>query len=220
VFRLARQGDGGAAQHTQRWQYTPYACRTACAAFAQVCPVVRTESLMGERSAATLNVACRWTTHNMTVSHSSSSISSSQSRSNSSQSQHSLRPNPAEGEGLASRSCEAGLWQCHPHIAGYHTTTCQQLPTLQRESLHAAQPLSTGWVRTRHSGVDDIASAFRYSQLPRALKVEAPRRVGRSDAFRRGPNRAAPSNTITPFHTCKLAARTYEELAHRLCCRN
>ena len=35
------------------------------------------------------------------------------------------RPNPAEG--LASHSCEAGLSQCHPHIARYHTTTCQQL---------------------------------------------------------------------------------------------
>jgi hypothetical protein len=42
------------------------------------------------------------------------------------------RPNPAEG--LASHSCEAGLSQGHPHIARYHTTTCQQLPTPQRES--------------------------------------------------------------------------------------
>jgi hypothetical protein len=34
------------------------------------------------------------------------------------------------------------------------------------------------------------------------------------------PNRAAPSNTIIPFHTCKLAARTFEEPAHPLCCRS
>ena len=141
-----------------------------------MCPVVRTESLMGERSAATLNAACSFTTPTMTVSHSSSSINNSQSHRSSSQLPHSLRPNPAEGEGLASHSCEAGLWQCHPHIALYHTTTCQHLPTLQREALHAALPLSTGWVHTSHSGVDDV---FRYSQLPCALKVEAPRRVGR-----------------------------------------
>jgi hypothetical protein len=58
-----------------------------------------------------------------------------------------LRPTPAEG--LASYSCEAGLSQGNPHIARYHTTTCQQLPTPQREALHhAAQPLSTGWART------------------------------------------------------------------------
>jgi hypothetical protein len=67
--------------------------------------------------------------------------------------------NPAEREWLASPSCEAGLSQCHPHIARYHTTTCQQLPTPQRESLHhAAQPLSTGWVHTRHSWVDGKAA--------------------------------------------------------------
>ena len=83
-------GDGGAAQHTQRWQYTPYTCRTACAAFDQVCPVVRTESLMGERPAATLNAAFRCTAPTMTVSHTSSSIRSSQSHRSSSQLPHSL----------------------------------------------------------------------------------------------------------------------------------
>jgi hypothetical protein len=67
-----------------------------------------------------------------TVSHSSSSISSSQSHRSSSQSPHSLRPNPAEGEWLASHSCEAALSQGHPHIARCRTTTCQQLPTPQR----------------------------------------------------------------------------------------
>ena len=154
MFRLAREAMV-VQRNTRNDGNTAYTCRTACAAFAQVCPVVRTESLMGERSAATLNVACSCTTPTMTVSQSSSSISRSQSHRSSSQLPHSLRPNPAEGEGLASHSCEAGLWQCHPHIACYHTTTCQQLPTLQREALHAAQPLSTGWVRTRHSGVYD-----------------------------------------------------------------
>ena len=117
---------------------------------------VRTESLMDERPAATtLNVACSWTAPITTVSHSSSSISSSQSHSSSSQLSHSLCFDPTQRRWLASHSCEAGLSQCHPHIAryNYHTTTCQQLPTLQRETLHhAAQPLSTGWVHTRHSG--------------------------------------------------------------------
>ena len=65
------------------------------------------------------------------------------------------RSNPAEG--LASHSCEAGLSQGHPHIARYHATTCQQLPTPQRETLRST--LSTGWVYTRHSGVDDIAAS-------------------------------------------------------------
>jgi hypothetical protein len=163
-----------------------------------------------------LNAACRCTAPTLTVSQSSSSINNSQSHRSSSQLPHSLRPNPAEGEGLASHSCEAGLWQCHPHIAGYHTTTCQQLPTLQREALHAAQPLSTGWVHTRHSGVDDIVSAFRYSQLPRALKVEAPRRVGRI------PSRSKPSCSQQHHHPIPhlQACRTYEELAHRPCCRS
>jgi hypothetical protein len=63
-----------------------------------------------------------------------------------------VRPNPAEG--LASHSCEAGLSQGHPHIDRYHTTTYHQLPTPQREAIyHAAQPLLTGWVDTRHLGV-------------------------------------------------------------------
>jgi hypothetical protein len=58
---------------------------------------------------------------------------------------HSLLSEPNPAEGMASHSCEAGLSQGHPHIARYHTTTYQQLPTPQRESLHhAAQPLSTG----------------------------------------------------------------------------
>jgi hypothetical protein len=52
---------------------------------------------------------------------------------------------PVVREGLASHSCAAGLSQGHPHIAHYHTTTYQQLPPPQRETLHhAAQPLSTG----------------------------------------------------------------------------
>jgi hypothetical protein len=49
-----------------------------------------------------------------------------------------VRPNPAGG--LASHICAAGLLQGHPHIARYHTITCQQLPTPQRESHHAAHP--------------------------------------------------------------------------------
>jgi hypothetical protein len=106
--------------------------------------------------------SCTWTTLITTVSQSSSSINSSQSHRSTSLSPHLLRPNPAEGEWLASHSCEAGLSQCHTHIARYHTTTCQQLPSPQREYVpqhHAAQPLSTGWVHTRHSGLDDIAAA-------------------------------------------------------------
>ena len=100
--------------------------------------------------------------------------------------------------------------QCHSHSARYHTTTCQQLPTPQRESLHhAAQPAPFDGLGS-HTSLEGLMihqpNAFRESQLPRVLKVEAPRRVGHSDAFRRGPNRAAPSNTIIPFHTCKLAA--------------
>jgi hypothetical protein len=67
------------------------------------------------------------------------------------------------GERLASHSWEAGLSQGHPHIARYNTTTCQQLPTPQKETLHrAAQPLSTGWVRTRHWGLDDIAASCHF----------------------------------------------------------
>jgi hypothetical protein len=106
---------------------------------------------MDERPATTtLNVACSWTAPITTVSQSSASISSSQSHTSSSQYRTRSCPNPAEG--LASHSCEAGLSQGHPHIARYLMTTCQQLPTPQRETLHhAAQPLSTGWVRTRHS---------------------------------------------------------------------
>ena len=48
------------------------------------------------------------------------------------------RPNPAEG--LASHSCEAGLSQGHPHIAGYHTPTCQQLPTPQSTPRSSSTP--------------------------------------------------------------------------------
>jgi hypothetical protein len=114
---------------------------------------------MDERPATTtLNVACSWTAPITTVSQSSASISSSQSHTSSSQYRTRSCPNPAEG--LASYSCEAGLSQGHPHIARYLMTTCQQLPTPQRETLHhAAQPLSTGWVRTRHWEVDDIAAS-------------------------------------------------------------
>jgi hypothetical protein len=53
-------GEGGAAQHTQAWQYMQQACLTACAAFAQV-PVLRsrgTASWMAERLGfTTLNAA-------------------------------------------------------------------------------------------------------------------------------------------------------------------
>jgi hypothetical protein len=52
-----------------------------------------------------------------------------------------------ERRGLASHSCEAGLSQGHPHIAGYHTATCQQLSTPQRHST-PLNPPSTGWVHT------------------------------------------------------------------------
>jgi hypothetical protein len=97
-------------------------------------------------------------THNTTISQSSPSISSNQSHS-SSQSPHSLRPNPTKGEQLASRSCEAGLSQGHPHIARYHTTTCQQLPTPQREA-HSTTPLNpfqrAGFTHVTLE-VDDIA---------------------------------------------------------------
>ena len=108
-------------------------CPSACAAFAQVCPVVRTESLMGERSAATERSLQVYDSHHDRI---TQLVIHQQPESQELlPSPHSLRPNPAEGEGLASHSCEAGLWQCHPHIALYHTTTCQQLPTLQREAL-------------------------------------------------------------------------------------
>ena len=42
-------------------------------------------------------------------------------------------------EGLASRSCEAGLLQGYPHIARYHTTTCQQLPTPASRGRHTTR---------------------------------------------------------------------------------
>ena len=70
---------------------------------------------------------------------------------------------PSGGEGLASHSFAAGLSQGHPHIAGYHTTTYQQLPTPQRLALHhAAQPYSTGWVTHVHSGVVDTAASCHF----------------------------------------------------------
>jgi hypothetical protein len=121
-----------------------------CAAFAQVCPVVsRSNPLDGWRSEGP-HTERSWTAAITTVSHSSSSISSSQSHSSCSQSPHSGSNPVDEGKWLASHSCEAGLSQGHPPSARYHTTTCQQLPTPQRESLHrAAQLRSTGWVHTR-----------------------------------------------------------------------
>jgi hypothetical protein len=50
---------------------------------------------------------------------------------------HSLLSEPNPAEGMASHSCEAGLSQGHPHIARYHTTTCQ----LRRGS-HSKTPLN------------------------------------------------------------------------------
>jgi hypothetical protein len=112
-----------------------------------------------------------------TVSHSSSSISNSQSHSSCSQLPHSLRPNPGW---LASHSCAAGLSQGHPHIARYHTTTCQQLPTPQRETLHhAAQPLLTGWVHTGRLslislGPSSLTSSYALPLRPRILSSPPP----------------------------------------------
>jgi hypothetical protein len=57
------------------------------------------------------------------------------------------RPNPAEG--LASRSCEAGQSQGHPHTTRYHEATCQQLPTLQKDRgtpPRRSTPFDAGWV--------------------------------------------------------------------------
>jgi hypothetical protein len=55
--------------------------------------------------------------------------------------------NPVEG--MASHSNEAGLSQGHPHIAGYHTTTCQQLSTPQRETLPHAPFERAGFAHVR-----------------------------------------------------------------------
>jgi hypothetical protein len=119
---------------------------------------------------------------------------------------------PVVREGLASHSCAAGLSQGHPHIAHYHTTTYQQLPPPQRETLHhAAQPLDGLGLHTKLRVDDSSLIAFRELHRLCALKVEVCLRGW--DAFRRGPNRAAPSNTIIPLHTCKLAAIPYEQLA-------
>jgi hypothetical protein len=78
---------------------------------------------------------------------------------------HALRFEPSGGW-LASHSCEAGLSQGHPHIARYHTTTYQQLPTSHAEG-ETPPPRSTSF---RRAGF--------------AHKVEAARRVRGSDAFR------------------------------------
>jgi hypothetical protein len=78
-----------------------------------------------------LNAACSWVAPSTAVSRSSTSTGGNQSHSSSSQSPHSLRTNPTEGERLVSHGCEAGLSQCHPRIARYHTATCQRLATPQ-----------------------------------------------------------------------------------------
>jgi hypothetical protein len=67
-----------------------------------------------------------------------------------------------EGAWLASHSCMSAMSQGHPHIARYHTTTCQQLPTPGGETLHTAHPFSTGWGEPRHLGVDDIAASCHF----------------------------------------------------------
>jgi hypothetical protein len=82
---------------------------------------------------------------------------------------HALRFEPSGGW-LASHSCEAGLSQGHSHIARYNTTTYQQLPTSQREALHhAAQPLSTGWVRTQGGGGSE---GQRVGRIPSRVQTE------------------------------------------------
>jgi hypothetical protein len=105
---------------------------------------VHADPLRCEARATTLNADCSWTAPSTTTCITELVIDPSAAARVTAKSQQllptsqvaALRPNPAEGEWLASHSCEAGLWQGHPHIARYHTTTSQQLPTPQRESLH------------------------------------------------------------------------------------
>ena len=127
----SKHGEGGAAQHTQAWQHMQQSCRTRVCSLCSSVPVLLAQNRILWRSGRVHHTERSSQvngSHAITsVSHSSSSISSSQSHRSSSQSPHSLRPNPAEG--LASRSCAAGLSQGHPHVARYHATTCQQLPT-------------------------------------------------------------------------------------------
>jgi hypothetical protein len=89
-----------------------------------------------------------------------------------------VRPNPAEG--LASHSCEAGLSQGHPHIARYHTTTCQHCQ-LRR----GTQPLR----RAGDHGVQEIAQLKeekRIRKLKRSIYLAFPLSLLVAAAFSQG----------------------------------
>jgi hypothetical protein len=53
------------------------------------------------------------------------------------------------------------VWQGHPHSARYHTI--DHLPAAAKSAEEVTPPRrsSTGWVSTRHSGLDDIATSSR-----------------------------------------------------------
>jgi hypothetical protein len=111
----------------------------------------------GEARGHPLNAACMCTTHNTTVSQSSSSINSSPSHTSSSQSPH-------------SRLFDRPRRESWPHTAVKqdgrkvtHTSPYDHLPAAANSCSHSTpplNPLSTGCVRTRHSGwIDDIAAS-------------------------------------------------------------
>jgi hypothetical protein len=126
------------------------------------------------------------------------------------------RPNPAEG--LASHSCEAGLSQGHPHIARYHTTTCQQLPTPQSTPRSSSTPFDGLGSHTSRGWMIQQPHAFRESQLPCAEVGGAS--GGRAHSVEVQiellPGTPSSHSTRASLH----AARTYEELSRHPCCRS
>jgi hypothetical protein len=99
-----------------------------------------------------------------------------------------VRPNPAEG--LASHSCEAGLSQCHPHIARYHTTTCQQLA-------NSAEGVTPPRRSTPFDGLGSYTSlgGWQHHVISRAATAACAEAGGASEgrALGRIPSRSIPS---------------------------
>ena len=105
---------------------------------------VHADPLRCEARATTLNADCSWTAPSTTTCITELVIHQQQPESQQSHSSSSQLPKSPHSDRTQRRgsgwphtcSCEAGLWQGHPHIARYHTTTCQQLPSPQRETLN------------------------------------------------------------------------------------
>jgi hypothetical protein len=130
----------------------------------------------GQRASDTsLNAACSWMAPNTTVSHSSSSISSNQSHSSSSQLPHALRPNEGGWPHTAVKQDCRKVTHTSLVTIRPPASSCQ----LRRDTPRRSTPLRRAGF-THVTGLDDSSLVhFESRNLPRALKVEAPRRVGR-----------------------------------------